>query len=90
MEKFGNPLENKKVGLEEAKSFEELYEMLEILGEVEGTLKIYTPDVLKTKIEQVRHGHRDLSFITRSHGLREVVERLLKDDLVFAKYVSKK
>ena len=65
------------MGIEAAVSFEGLYSILRAMHEVVGTAKTYTPDELIKKIEDVRRGDRDIGFITRSHGLRSTVERLL-------------
>lgn len=88
VENFANHLENEKIGLQNAATFDELYELLEVFGKVQGSQKSYTPQELRTKIEQVRHGHRPLESVTRSHGLREAVERLLENDAVYFKYTK--
>ncbi|MFA6198189.1 MAG: hypothetical protein WC734_03510 [Patescibacteria group bacterium] len=76
---FPNPRENETMGIEYAASFESLYDILRGMGEVVGTAKTYTADELIRKIDDVRRGDRDISFITRSHGIRSAVERLLKN-----------
>ena len=86
VEDIPNPLENEKMGLEICTSFDELYKKLQAIGEVKGTQKNYSASELIKKIEQVRHGHRDISFITRSYGLQEVVKKLLLTDRVYKKY----
>ncbi|MFA6198585.1 MAG: hypothetical protein WC734_05580 [Patescibacteria group bacterium] len=77
---YPNPREAESMGIEAAASFEGLYSILRTMLEVVGTAKTYTPDELITKIEDVRRGDRDISFITRSHGLRNTVERLLTNE----------
>lgn len=97
-EKFGNfdahdsenPQESDLIGLETVVSFDELYNLLLAIGAIQGTSRTYSPEYLKREIERVRHGHRSLISITRSHGLRDVVERLLVDDPVYKKYVLDK
>lgn len=86
----GNPLEHDSIGIENVVSFDELYEKLRAFGNIEGSQKFYTPEMLIKKIEQVRHGHSNLLFITRSYGLRDVVARLLLEDAVYKKYCGDK
>ena len=84
-----NPKENEKIGIEEATSFEDLYEMLKILGDIEGTGRSYTPDKIIEYIEQVRRDEMDIGYITRSHGIRSTVEKLLKNDKVYQEIVKR-
>lgn len=71
-------------------SFVQLAETIRIIGAVQGTRKLYYPDELIRKIEQVRHGHRTLEFVTRTYGIRSKVESMLETDLVYKKYVLRK
>ncbi|OGY44557.1 MAG: hypothetical protein A3B89_03840 [Candidatus Buchananbacteria bacterium RIFCSPHIGHO2_02_FULL_40_13] len=89
IENFPNPKENEKIGIEEATSFEDLYEMLKILGDIEGTGRSYTPDKIIEYIEQVRRDEMDIGYITRSHGIRSTVEKLLKNDKVYQEIVKR-
>lgn len=73
---------------EECECFDELYAYIKSKGEIVGSQKIYQAYELIKKIEQVRHGHRDISFITRTDGIRDAVIKLLKNDHVYAKYVG--
>ena len=86
---FSNPLEQKNIGLEHVQSFDELYQSIRQMKEIEGTLKTYTPDQLILIIERVRHGHRPIEFITRSYDIRDAVERLLQNDKIYLKYAKK-
>lgn len=84
-----NPIEGKKsTGIEDAESFDALYEAIRTIGEIQGTKKNYTPEQLVKVIERVRHGHRPLEFVTRSYGIRDSVERLLANDKVYQKYAK--
>lgn len=74
----------------ECASFGDLYDVLNTVGDIQGSQKVYSPSDLKLKIEQVRHGHRDISYITSTFGLRTKVEELLKDDPVYKKYTLSK
>lgn len=72
-----------------ATTFDELHEIISGLAEIKGESGTYSPaDVIK-RIEQVRHGHRDIGFVTRAFGLRDKVESMLPDDKVFKKYSKK-
>lgn len=83
-------IESKKL-IAGAKSFEELYCILDQIGEVPGSQKVYSAARLKEKIEEVKkileqipqderkeyfHGSL-LDGITRTHGLRDKVRELL-------------
>lgn len=70
-----------------ASSFEELYELIAALAVVPGSQSRHSADDLKKKIEQVRHGHRDITAVTRTFGLRKKVEQLLPSDETYRKYV---
>lgn len=84
-----NPLENEKIGIENAKSFEELYKLIRQMGEIKGTRTVYAAEEIISDIEQVRHDILAVGYVTRSHGLRGTVERLLKDDEVYQKSTGK-
>ncbi len=89
-ENFSNPLEEEKnPDIENATSFDALYEVIRSMGEIKGTRRSYTPEQLIKKIEQVRHGHRPINFVTRSHGIRNAVERLLENDRIYQKYIKR-
>lgn len=85
-----NPLEEEKIGIENATSFDMLYEILKEVESIRGTQKTYDAETLRKKIEQARHGHKEINVITRSYGIRDAVERLLENDRVYQKYVLKK
>lgn len=86
-----NPLERERVGIQDAGSFDELFDLLETLAEMEGgihgTQKTYSPQELRKQIDRVRNGHRSINSITRSYGIRDKVEELLQDDRVYKKRV---
>lgn len=71
-------------------SFDELYNVIEIMREIKGSRKTYTFEELKLQLEQLRHGHEDLSYVTNTFSLREKVEQLLVDDSMYKKYVLNK
>lgn len=71
----------------ECVSFDDLYRVLSSIGDIQGSQKVYSPGDVKLKIEQIRHGHRDISYITTTFGLRTKVEELLQNDSVHIKYV---
>ena len=82
-----NQRENIRIGFENATNFDELYDMIRAKGEIEGTQKIYSADEVIKVIERVRHGHRDITFVTRSYGLHDTVKRLSSSDKIYRKYV---
>jgi len=77
--------EDKKIT---ASSFNELYDAIKNISTIKGTQREYSAAELILKIERVRHGHRPINFITRSHGIREVVESLLQNDKIHQKYTE--
>lgn len=70
-------------------SFDELYAILDELNEIKGESGVYKNFEVHKKIEQVRHGHRDVGYVTRALGLRDKVGQLLPDDKIFKKYNEK-
>ena len=60
------------------------------MREIEGAQKAYSPEEVIKVIERVRHGHRDIDFVTRSYGIRDAVERLLVEDKIYKKYTKGK
>ena len=71
----------KKVGLaniQEATSFQMLYDFLDTKGGVQGSNEYFTAEELKDIIEKVRTGQLGLEHVTRSEGLRETVGRLMQ------------
>lgn len=72
--------------VERATSFEELFKVIQEIKEIKGESGIYTADYVIKRIEQIRHGHRDITFVTRGMGIRDKVSLLLSEDKVFKKY----
>lgn len=66
--------------IEEASSFDDLYETLRQIGGVEGTGKFYPAQKLIECIDGVRSGLISIGYVTRTHGLRDKVEQLLLKD----------
>lgn len=66
--------------ISEAKDFDELIRAVYKTDGIQGTADFFTPDKLKEIINNVREGKRDIKRITRSGGLRERVEGLLKGE----------
>ncbi len=60
-----------------AKSFDELYQLIDKYGPIEGGLGTYDPKVLKGIIEQVTKGELTIDFVAATGGLRDKVEELL-------------
>lgn len=84
---FPNPLEEERnMDIENAESFDALYDAIRALDNIQGTVKSFTPEQLIKVIERVRHGHRPIEYVTRSYGIRAAVERLLENDKIYQKY----
>ena len=60
-----------------AQTFEGLYEVLNKIGMVKDTGRMYPPARLIESIEGVRKGTVTMGFIPRTYGLREKVSSLL-------------
>jgi hypothetical protein len=71
------PDHEKTQRISDAHSFEQLYEAIEIIGFIKGSLKEYRWRELINLIHSVRQGENDILTITSSHGLRQKVEALL-------------
>jgi hypothetical protein len=65
--------------IKESNTFDQLYVALDEIGIISGNEEDYTPSQLIDKIERVRNNKLDLNYITRRYGLRETVQRLLKE-----------
>lgn len=63
--------------IRKAKSLEDLYMILKVLGGLQGTKIFYTSDELTGQIERVKRGELSSDYITRRAGLRDRVEKLL-------------
>jgi len=59
-----------------ASTFEELFQALRTIGEVEGSKQTYSPKDLITIINHVRNKKLTPGSITRTYGLREKVIQL--------------
>lgn len=70
----------KSLDLNRSQNFNELYEKLDQLGNIEGTKGTFTATQLKDKIDRVRKGLLAPDFITRTHGLRDTVLNLLQNE----------
>ena len=68
--------------IEKCRSFEELDAVLTFMDKAEemvaGTNDVYAPDYLKELVKQIREGSANLEQLTRSRGLRDKLESLLK------------
>jgi hypothetical protein len=63
-----------------AKSFAELYEMIDANGSVRGSAREYPPEELRLIINLVRTGKVLLDSVTSGNGLRETVKNLLHSE----------
>lgn len=59
-------------------TFEQLKKALEESGGIQGSKDFYEPEQLKSLIERVRKGDLELTYITRTAGLREKVKELME------------
>lgn len=72
-------LENVMDDISRVTSFHALYSALrKIPGQIEGGHATYSSDELMQRIEQVRKGQASETYITRTYGIRDAVERLLE------------
>jgi hypothetical protein len=69
---------NLSKGVAEAKSFDELFDAIDMVDGVEGTQVYYTSRQLISIIEKVRNGEREVKSVTREAGLRNKVKELLE------------
>lgn len=69
-------------GISESNDFEELYKTIYRSGGLQSTKDFFTPDKLKSIIDRARKGEIDTNHITRTGGLRERVEDLLKTEKI--------
>jgi hypothetical protein len=61
-------------------NFDQLYSAIDEVGSIQGSQELFQPADLKEKIARVREGKLDITYITRTFGLRETVSRLLEPD----------
>ena len=63
-----------------ARSFKGLYEAIEDIGNISGSQQTLSPSGWREVIEEVRVGRRDPLSVTRTHGLRDKVEDLIRGE----------
>jgi hypothetical protein len=63
--------------IENADDFDKLFKIIEETGGLQGSHTLYKPHELKDIINKVRNGELNLTYITRTGGLRGKVEELL-------------
>lgn len=68
--------------LRDSSSFDELYCVLDALGDIEGSQEVYSPSQLRLIIDRVRKGELDIDTITNggSLKLRSKVDQLLTQE----------
>jgi peptide subunit release factor RF-3 len=71
-------------------TLDELRKVLEEIGPVQGSSAVHHPRDIWHRIEQVRHGHRGITFVTQTYKIREKVTELLEADPTYKKYSSPK
>ncbi len=64
----------------EAKNFEELERVIKASGGIQGSQDFFKPKALIDIINEVRRGEKDILYVTRTAGLREKIENLLKKE----------
>jgi len=73
------PSEKKReITFDEARSFDELYTLIDHMGGVQGSQEFYEPEPLKDLISKVETGKLSIEHITRAKGLRDKVEDLIE------------
>ncbi len=73
----GTDKPEREINFAAARSFDELYEILREVGVVQGSKQTYETNDLISLIEEVRAGSQPTTAITRTSGLRDVVEKLI-------------
>lgn len=76
LEELNQP--ERKMGIHEAKSFDELLKAVEATGGLQGSGKFYEVAELQQIINQVRSGESPIDNVTRAGGLRQRVTDLLQ------------
>ncbi len=69
--------EGRKLVFLKANNWEELDELLNRENIINGSDRNYSPQEIRERIDKVRKGELDITYITRSGGLRSAVEKLL-------------
>ena len=59
-------------------SFDQLYAAIDKIGAFQGSQETFDASQLRDKVDRARSGAIDITYITRAHGLRETVARLLQ------------
>ncbi len=67
----------------EANGWQDLMQKIDQNGGVQGSSRYYTAEELKQIVIDVRSGVKEPSAITRENGLRDSVEKLVKQDQAF-------
>ncbi len=67
-------------GIESAESFDALFGTIDMSGGLQGTHSFYKPEELKSIITKVRNGKLDLTYITKTNGLRMKVKELINQE----------
>ncbi len=87
-------VENEKVenlqSFSNAKSFEELFDLIEKNKGVQGSREFLSPKKLREIITDVKDGKRTAESVTRSEDLRPIVVGLIKKDLLSGNYPNVK
>ncbi len=72
--------EKEEVDFSGAESWEDIYELIDRFGPIEGGLGSYDPAILKSIIKDVSDHKLDIDYVIITGGLRPKVEQLLKQD----------
>jgi len=83
-----------KLTADEIIACKDLDQLVELLrgekDEIPGSSNRDTGVKVARRIEQVRHGHRDLRYVTGALEIRTLVEMMLPQDKTYKKYVQSK
>jgi hypothetical protein len=71
--------DKENIDFSEATNFDDLYKLINLQGGLKGSSQEYSPDILKEIINKVRNNEIGLNYVTRTNGLRSVVEKLLNN-----------
>ena len=69
---------DKKIAIQGSKNFIDLFKAIDNIGGLQGSEKFYKVQELKDAINKVRSGEQPIDVVTRTDGLRQRVDELLK------------
>lgn len=81
---------NKNEKIEGCTTLDELYGVLSEMDAIQSTSGEYSGADVRDSIEEVRHGRRNITYITRADGIRNKALTLLLGDSIYKEEVLAK